>query len=82
MNRIRDIKQQKRKYPLLLDIMQGGRFMCQIRYTGHPFHSVVDGCVVPTYDCEDKRFVLEQRPSLRGKKDLRIELSKQKVYTM
>lgn len=65
--------------PILLDIMLGGRFICQLRYNGTPFPMMVDGKVQPTYDGDDiKRFVYEQRPSLRGK-DIRIEFSNNKV---
>ena len=77
----------KVKFPCMVEpkydgCLQGGRFVCQIRYTRHPFPSVVNGRVVPTYDSEDiQRFVLKQRPSLKGKKDVRIEFSNQKVCT-
>lgn len=84
MNKARDTKQWERKYPpLLLDIMQGGRFVCQIRYTGHPFPSMVNGRVVPTYDGDDiQRFVFKERPLLKGKQDVRIEFSNHRVFTI
>jgi hypothetical protein len=63
--------------PLLLDVMLNGRFVCQLKYEGMTFHEMIDGKVVPVYDADDmKRFVYEQRPSLRGK-DIKIEFSSQ-----
>lgn len=65
---------------LLIDVMLGDRFVCQLRYLGRPFPSVVeDGVILPTYDGDDiKRFVEEKRPSLKGK-GYRIEFSNQIV---
>ena len=65
---------------LLIDVMLGDRFVCQLRYLGRPFPSVVEGGVIlPTYDGDDiKRFVEEKRPSLKGK-GYRIEFSNQSV---
>lgn len=64
---------------VLLDIMLGGKFICQLKYEGMPFPEMIDGKVVPVYDSEDmERFVYNQRPSLRGK-DIRIEFSNQKT---
>ena len=67
------------KKQILLDIMLGGKFICQLKYDGMPFPELINGKVVPVYDAEDlERFVYEQRPSLRGK-DIRIEFSNQKA---
>lgn len=65
---------------LLIDVMIGERFICQLRYLGRPFPSVMEGGVIlPTYDGEDiKRFIEEKRPSLKGK-GYRIEFSNQIV---
>ena len=64
---------------VLLDIMLGGKFICQLKYDGMPFPELIDGKVVPVYDSEDlEKFVFEKRPSLRGK-DIRIEFSSQKA---
>ena len=64
---------------VLLDIMLGGKFVCQLKYEGMPFPELIDGKIVPVYDAEDmERFVYEQRPSLRGK-DIKIEFSSQKA---
>lgn len=67
------------KKQILLDIMLGGRFICQLKYEGMPFPELINGKVVPVYDTKDMaRFVFEKRPSLRGK-DIRIEFAKNKV---
>lgn len=67
------------KKQILLDIMLGGKFICQLKYEGMPFPEIIDGKVMPVYDSEDlERFVYEKRPSLRGK-DIRIEFSNQKT---
>ena len=64
---------------VLLDIMLGGRFICQLKYEGMPFPELINGKVVPVYDSMDiERFVFEKRPSLRGK-DIKIEFSNQKT---
>lgn len=64
---------------ILLDIMLHGRFVCQLKYKGRPFPSVVGGVILPVYDGDDiKRFVEEKRPSLKGK-GYRIEFSNQSV---
>jgi hypothetical protein len=64
---------------VLIDIMENGRFICQLKYDGMPFPEMIDGEIIPVYDSEDmERFVYEKRPSLRGK-DIRIEFSNQKA---
>lgn len=65
--------------PLYLDIMQEGRFVCQLKYTDKPALSLIDGDVIPTYDSEEiRRFVYEQLPSLSGK-NINILFSKQRL---
>ena len=67
------------KKQILLDVMLNGRFICQLKYDGSPFPTMVNGEVKPVYDSEDiRKFVYNQRPSLRGK-DIRIEFSNQKA---
>ena len=69
----------KRPNFVLIDVMISGRFVCQLRYTGKPFPSVVGGVIMPVYDGDDiKRFVEEKRPSLKGK-GYQIEFSNQIV---
>ena len=54
--------------PVLLDVMLNGHYVCQLRYTKRGFPTTVDGKTVECYDYNDfERFVLEQRPSLKGK---------------
>lgn len=53
---------------LLLDIMLGDRFLCQMKYTKRGFQKIIDGQVREVHDSRDiERFVFEQRPSLRDK---------------
>lgn len=55
--------------PILLDIMQDGRFLCQMKYPHRGFPQMLDGKLVETYDYNDfEKFVFEKRPSLRNKK--------------
>jgi len=56
----------KRK-PILLDVMQGNKFICQLKYTKRGLPTIVDGKIREVYNMEDlERFVYENRPSLRG----------------
>ena len=66
---------------ILLDVMlSDGTFFCQLRYTGTPFPMVIKGKIVPTYDENDlKRFAIEKRPSLAGKK-FNVIPTNQRVY--
>lgn len=65
--------------PLLIDVMIGDRFVCQLRYTKRGFPAISEGKIIERHDSRDiERFVYEQRPSLKGKK-IRIEFSVQKV---
>ena len=67
------------KNKILLDIMEKGHFICQLKYDGMPFPEFIDGEVVSVYDSEDiKKFVYSKRPSLVGR-DIRIEFSNQKA---
>jgi len=74
------VAQSASRPPILLDIMQDGRFLCQLRYTKRGFPRMINGKIVEVYDQEDiEKFVLEQRPSLRDK-NITIELANQKVF--
>ena len=54
--------------PILLDIMQDGRFLCQMKYPHRGFPQMLDGKLVEAYDYNDfEKFVFEKRPSLRNK---------------
>ena len=68
------------KRELLLDIMLGGRYVCQLKYTKRGFPLILqDGKVTESIDIKDlEDFVVEQKPSLKGK-DFRIEFSNQRV---
>ena len=56
----------KRK-PMLLDIMQGDKFICQLKYTKRGIPAIVDGEIREVYNMDDlEQFVYENRPSLRG----------------
>lgn len=67
------------KPELLLDVMERGRFLCQIPYYGHGFPKVVNGQTIIFYDKKDLiRTVLERRPSLQNRK-IDIEIASQRV---
>ena len=54
--------------PIFLDIMQDGRFLCQMKYPHRGFPQMLDGKLVETYNYNDfEKFVFEKRPSLRNK---------------
>lgn len=68
------------KYSLLLDIMEGGRFLCQMRYTRPPWPKIIDGETVLAYEYKDlEKFVYSQKPSLRNRKGISILPTNQKV---
>lgn len=71
----------KRDKHILLDIMRGERFVCQMRYPTDRCRVVVtDTSVEHVADAGDiERFVREQRKSLRTVRDLRILPSKNLV---
>ena len=63
-----------------IDVMERGRFICQVPYYGHGFYKIIDGNVVTVYDQEDlMRAVLEKRPSLSSH-NINLALATQKVY--
>ena len=65
--------------PVLLDIMQDGRFLCQLRYNKRGFPQMINGEFVEVHDQKDiEEFVYSQRPSLKGK-NIKIEFSNQSV---
>ncbi|MCR5270524.1 MAG: hypothetical protein K6D91_05855 [Prevotella sp.] len=69
------------KQPVLLDVMMGDNFICQLRYNKRGFPQMVDGKVVEVHKESDlKAFVESQRPSLIGK-DYHVELSNQSVFS-
>lgn len=65
--------------PILIDIMLGNRFVCQLKYDKHGWPKMVDGKIVETHRAEDiEAFVYQQRPSLKGK-GITIKFSEQRV---
>lgn len=65
--------------PLLLDIMEGDRFIDQMSYPKRGFPKMVDGVITEAYDIRDiEQFVFDKRPSLRNR-NIRIEFSTQRV---
>lgn len=65
--------------PILLDIMEKGRFLCQLKYLAKGRMEIIDGKPIMAYDLRDiRRFVFEQRPSLKGK-DINICFSNSRV---
>lgn len=65
---------------ILIDVMQDGRFLFQLRYSKRGFPKLVNGEIVETHNFRDiENFVYEQRPSLRGKKNVLITFSNQRV---
>lgn len=65
--------------PVLLDIMEKGRFIGQMVYDKRGFPEIVDGNIVEAYNLKEiEKYVLEERPSLRGR-DIKIAFSNQKT---
>lgn len=65
--------------PLLLDIMVGSKFLCQLKYTKRGFPEFIDGKFIEVHNLDDiKSFIETQRPSLKDK-NYRIEFSNQKI---
>lgn len=56
---------------IVLDIMVGGRFYCQLRYKSYPFYRITQK--------ELKEFAERERPSLKGK-DYEIIQTEQKRF--
>ena len=64
---------------VLLDIMLGGRFVCQLKYDKRGLPDMVDGKIIEVHNQQEiKDFVFQQRPSLIGK-DIVIEFASQRV---
>lgn len=64
---------------ILLDIMLDNRFIGQLRYPKRGFPKFVDGKWIEIYHPEDlEAFVLEKRPSLKGK-NIKILPTNQRV---
>ena len=64
---------------ILVDVMVDGRFYTQVRYTKHGIPQMINGEIKEVHNTDDiKKFVLEQRPSLRGK-NYQINFSNQRV---
>lgn len=75
------VAQSASRPPILLDIMQDGRFLCQLRYTKRGFPRMINGKIVEEHNQEDiEKFVYEQRPSLRDK-NITIAFANQKVFS-
>ena len=54
--------------PILLDVMVGDHYECQLRYTKHGYPELINGEIIEVYKEEDlKSFVEECRPSLKGR---------------
>lgn len=67
------------KQTLLLDIMEHGRFVCQIPYNRHGKPKLIDGNIVEVHDYEEfKAYVYTQRPSLRNR-DISIAFTSNRV---
>lgn len=65
--------------PILLDIMEGGRFVCQLLYDRRGFPEMINGRIKEVHSQEDiERFVYEKRPGLKGK-NINIEFSNQRI---
>lgn len=63
---MRNRQEGKYRKPVLLDVMQGGKFICQLKYTKRGTPTIVDGGIREVYDMEDlEQFVYDNRPSLR-----------------
>lgn len=70
----------KRK-PVLLDVMQGDKFVCQLKYTKRGVPTIIDGEIREVYNMEDlEQFVYENRPSLR-EGGVRIAFSNNRVLS-
>ena len=68
------------KPTLLLDIMECGRFVCQIPYYRHGMPQMVDGKITEVHDMSEvKQYVYEKRPSLRNR-NISIAFAQQRVY--
>lgn len=68
------------KKPILIDILEHGRFICQMVYDKRGFPQEIEGGkIVETHRLKDiEKFVYNKRPSLKGR-EIRIEFSNQKI---
>ena len=67
------------KPKLYIDVMEHGRFLCQVPYYGHGFPELIDGKVESVYDSEDLlKAVLDKRPSLSGR-NIKLALTTERV---
>ena len=65
--------------PILIDVMQDGRFVCQLHYTGKERLEEIDGQILRVLSETDiRKWINKQRPSLRNKK-INIRLSNNRV---
>ena len=61
----------------LIDVMEKGRFLCQVRYTYTPKWKILDGKLVEVLDMNEAlRKIRNERPSLKNR-DINIMLTKQ-----
>ncbi len=66
---------------ILLDIMVGGHFYTQLRYSKRGFPQMINGVVTEVHDAKDiERFVFEKLPSLNGKKNVNTGFATQQVF--
>lgn len=62
-----------------IDVIENGRFLCQLHYTRRGLPVVVDGRTVESHDLRDiEEFVYENRPSLRNR-NIHIAFSNNRV---
>lgn len=67
--------------PILLDVMSGDRFLCQIAYTKRGIPKLIDGKMTEVHRPEDiMTYIREKRPSLANAKDLHVSFSSQKIF--
>lgn len=79
MNMSSSITSPSGRQGFYIDIMEGGRFLCQLHYTRRGFPVVVDGRTCESHDLRDiEEFVYENRPSLRNRK-IHIAFSNNRV---
>ena len=61
----------------LIDVMEKGRFLCQVRYSYVPKWKIIDGKLVEVLDMNEAlRKIRNERPSLKNR-DINIMLTKQ-----
>jgi hypothetical protein len=68
------------KQKVLIDVMVGDRFFCQLKPELNPIPKLIGGKIYPVYRKDEiEKAILEMRPSLSGKK-FTYELSNQKIF--